>query len=169
MSCRNATFVSLVLLAVFGLWGCGAESEATSAEQLPEVTAPLEAIDIRITSNDQMLFDVTRFTVASGQTVRLTLDHIGKLPASAMGHNVVILKSNVDAAVWAGAVSRSGGSMANEWVPEPMRGDVVAFTRMLGGGESDTIEFTAPEPGEYPFICSFPGHFMMMRGVMIVE
>ena len=40
---------------------------------------------------------------------------------------------------------------------------------MIGGGQSDTIEFDAPEPGTYDFICSFPGHYSVMKGKFIVE
>jgi len=43
------------------------------------------------------------------------------------------------------------------------------YTRMLGGGESDTITFDAPEPGTYIFICSFPGHYQLMMGEFIVS
>nr|WP_278022779.1 plastocyanin/azurin family copper-binding protein [Flavobacterium ginsengisoli] len=39
----------------------------------------------------------------------------------------------------------------------------------MGGGEEDTIEFTIDKKGSYPFICSFPGHVAMMKGVLIVE
>ena len=45
----------------------------------------------------------------------------------------------------------------------------LAYTKMLGGGESDTITFDAPEPGTYIFICSFPGHYQLMMGEFIVS
>jgi azurin len=40
---------------------------------------------------------------------------------------------------------------------------------MLGGGETTTIAFTAPAAGTYDYICSFPGHYGMMKGKLIVE
>jgi azurin len=40
---------------------------------------------------------------------------------------------------------------------------------MIGGGESTVIEFVAPEAGTYTYICSFPGHYAMMKGKLIVE
>jgi azurin len=40
---------------------------------------------------------------------------------------------------------------------------------MIGGGESDTITFDAPEAGTYVFLCTFPGHYQVMRGEFIVE
>ena len=48
--------------------------------------------------------------------------------------------------------------------------DVIAFTKLLGPDESDTITFTAPkESGAYEYVCTFPGHFAMMRGTMKVK
>jgi azurin len=47
--------------------------------------------------------------------------------------------------------------------------DVIAATKLLGPGENETLTFTAPEPGDYQFVCSFPGHFAMMRGIMVVR
>ena len=42
-------------------------------------------------------------------------------------------------------------------------------TRLLNGGETDRLNFTAPaKAGEYPFLCTFPGHFIRMYGVMLV-
>jgi azurin len=46
--------------------------------------------------------------------------------------------------------------------------DIITHTRLLGPGESDTIEFTVPA-GQYTYICSFPGHYMTMTGTMTAE
>jgi azurin len=64
--------------------------------------------------------------------------------------------------------SKAAGSKENDYIPEGTT-DVLAYTKMLGGGETTTIEFTAPEAGTYDYICSFPAHFAMMKGKLIVE
>ena len=46
--------------------------------------------------------------------------------------------------------------------------DILWYTKLLQPSQSDTIEFTAPTPAEYPYLCTFPGHWMLMRGVMTV-
>ena len=46
---------------------------------------------------------------------------------------------------------------------------VIANTKMLGGGASDTIDVAFDGPGEYPFVCTFPPHGVMMRGVIVVQ
>ena len=55
----------------------------------------------------------------------------------------------------------------NEYIPEG--DDTIAYTSMIGGGESDQISFTVNEPGAYVFLCTFPGHYQIMRGEFIVE
>jgi azurin len=45
----------------------------------------------------------------------------------------------------------------------------IEHTRLLGGGESETIGFEVRRPGEYPYVYSFPGHVAMMMGVLVVK
>lgn len=129
-----------------------------------------DVIEIEIEGNDQIQYDIDEFTVRAGQMVRLTLRHVGTLPAQAMGHNVVIIMPDDDVFEFGADVGEEDGSLENDYVPVALRDRVVAFTPILGGGETVTVEFQAPtEPGEYPFLCSFPGHFGQMNGVMYVE
>lgn len=123
---------------------------------------------IEITGNDQMQFNVKAFEVKEGQKVVLSFKHIGQLPAVAMGHNVVILKPGTAVPAFA---TKCAPAKDTEYIPqdEESKAQIVAYTKMLGGGESEEITFTAPAPGDYPFICSFPGHFAIMQGVMTVK
>ena len=130
----------------------------------------VDVAEIVIVGEDMIRFNIDRFTVKPGQMVRLTLNHVGSLPAQAMGHNVTILNAGEVYYEFGADVGMEGGSAENEFVPESLRDRVIAFTEMIGGGESTTVEFQAPqEPGEYPFLCTFPGHFGQMNGVMVVE
>ncbi len=46
---------------------------------------------------------------------------------------------------------------------------VLHATRLLNGGETERLSFTAPaKPGEYVYVCTFPGHWVRMYGVMLV-
>ena len=127
------------------------------------------AAEITIEGNDAMQFNVKEFKVKAGETVKLTLKHVGKLPKVAMGHNLVILHMGTDAMTWGLQVMANGGNAGNDFIPTD-QSKIIAHTKLLGGGESDTIEFTAPSaPGSYPYLCTFTGHVAMMRGVMVVE
>lgn len=124
---------------------------------------------ITVTGNDQMQFDTRQFIVDKGSTVRLTFKNVGKLPKIAMGHNLVILKQGVSALAF-GSKCLSAGANAVNPLPESVKTDVLASTKLLGPGESETITFKVPdEPGDYQYVCTFPGHFAMMRGVMTVR
>ncbi len=145
-------------------------AEAPAAEAAPEAPAASNALKpdaegiVRLEGTDLMKFNTDRIEV-EGLKVKIELKHTGTFAKEVMGHNVVILKAGTDATAWA---AKAVSAKATEYIPEG--GDeVIAHTKLLGGGESDTIEFEVPAPGEYPFICSFPGHAVMMKGVLVVK
>ena len=132
-------------------------------EEATTVQSNTMSNNVILNSNDQMKFDKKIIRVNANQKVTLTLNHNGRFPASSMGHNFVLIKKDVDVDEYA---LRAVSARDNDYIPEG--GDEIAFTKMLGGGESDTITFDAPEPGTYTFICSFPGHYQLMMGEFIV-
>jgi azurin len=59
-------------------------------------------------------------------------------------------------------------AMAKHYVPESP--DILFHTKLVQPGQVESIEFDAPaEPGDYPYLCTFPGHWLLMQGVMKVE
>lgn len=130
-----------------------------------QVTQAQDKVEITIEGNDRMQFNLNEIKVEAGQTVVLTLKHVGKLPKAAMGHNWVLLTQGTKIPEFGAAASKAAG---NEYIPEGTD-NVIVYTELIGGGEETTIEFEAPEKGTYDFICSFPGHYAMMKGKFIVE
>ena len=124
---------------------------------------------ITITGNDSMMFDVKQFSASAGTDFKLTFKNVGNLPKIAMGHNLVILKKGVTAIAFGQKVLAAGGSATNP-LPNSVKGDVLVATKLLGPGETEELNFTIPlETGSYEYVCTFPGHFAMMRGVMEVK
>ena len=123
---------------------------------------------IEMTGNDRMKYNLEAFSVSAGSRVKLNFRNVGKMPKAVMGHNVVFLKAGVDSGEFATAAA---AARDNEYIPVQFEDQIFAHTKLLGSGESDTIEFTAPsKSGDYEFLCSFPAHlFAGMRGVMTVE
>lgn len=162
----------LCTMAVTLLVSCGGdkkkEDNATNKIQIKEAeTVKIDGnvANIVITANDLMQFNLKEIKVKAGQKVKLTLRHIGKLNKDNMGHNVVILKPGTDMAEF---VSLASTEKANDYIPADTQ-DVIVHTKLIGGGETTTIEFDAPAVGTYTFLCSFPAHFAMMNGKFIVE
>ena len=123
---------------------------------------------IEITGDDFMKFSVTSFEVKPGQSVTVKLKNIGELPREAVAHNWVLLAKEAFAPkfVEAGTSHPEGGYIAFE-----QEFYVLAKTKMLGPGESDSVTFTAPGvPGAYDYLCTFPEHYAGgMKGVMTVR
>jgi azurin len=122
-------------------------------------------VNVSMITNDRMKFNLKKITVKAGQKIKLTLAHTGKLDKRMMGHNVVFLNKGTKLSTFA---SKAAAAKDNDFIPEGTTA-VLAHTKMLGGGETTTIEFTAPEAGVYDYICSFPAHYAMMKGKLIVE
>ena len=121
--------------------------------------------EILLLTDDRMKFDQNVLNAKVGQKITLTLKHGGKMDKSIMGHNFVLLKKNVDLAKFSQEAVQSA---SNDYIPSNSK-DIIAHTKMLGGGESDTITFEAPAKGSYVYVCSFPGHFALMRGILRVN
>lgn len=128
-------------------------------------------VKITITGNDVMKYDTEEFTVTTGQTVALTFKNVGMLPVVAMGHNVVILKPGTDIAKFVTDCMTGFGEKPQRFLPKDkaLLGQIVANTKVLGPKEEETIVFTAGDSGTYDYLCTFPGHFGVMKGKMIVK
>ncbi|MNJ95638.1 Azurin [compost metagenome] len=166
----------LVFALSFALSSCGGNSEKEStAAQSAAATVEAEPVKpvepemsnvLALEGNDQMQYNQTEFKIAAGRSVTLTLKHTGTLEKNAMGHNFVLLKQGTDMNAFA---KKAMEAKDNDYIPKSESASVIAHTKLLGGGESDTITFTVTEKGTYDFICSFPGHISMMKGKLIVE
>lgn len=120
---------------------------------------------VHLTADDQMRYNAARIEVKAGEKVKVELKHVGTMPKAAMGHNFTLLVSGSDPMAFAQSAVTA---VANDYMPSDMS-KVVAHTKLLGGGESDTIEFDLPGPGTYPFLCTFPGHVALMRGELVAQ
>ncbi len=124
-----------------------------------------KTVKISIEGDDMMRYNLDKIQVNAGQTVELTLTHTGQMSALTMGHNWILLSLGTDKADF-GMAAMSAKEQG--YVPQDMKGNVIAATTVIGGGESTTITFDAPAPGYYEFICSFPGHYGLMNGSFVV-
>ncbi len=123
---------------------------------------------VSLKGDDAMKFDLKEATVSAGcATITIELTHTGKLPAAAMGHNVVV-STTANLAGVARDAMRAG--VANHYVPA---GDarVIASTTLIGGGQKTQVRFPGNKltaGGDYSFYCTFPGHSTLMKGKLVV-
>lgn len=155
----------LPILAGGMLSACNKKDAPKSESMAQEQKAPAAA-PIQVTGNDQMQYSLKAFEVAAGSDVVVVMTNVGTLAKEVMGHNLTILNPGTvvaDFAIKAMAAKETG------FIPATETASILAHTRLLGPGESDTLRFTAPAAGEYPYLCTFPGHFAVMQGVMTVK
>lgn len=134
---------------------------------LAPVSSRADGKNVIIQATDDMKYDLTAIEAEAGQTINLTLTNAGKMPKVAMAHNLVILKPGTDVTAFVTAASRQS---ANGYLPVAEADSILVSTRLLGPGESDTIQFTPKESGAYDFVCTFPAHMLLgMRGTIAVK
>ena len=113
---------------------------------------------------DLMKYDTDTFTVAPGEKIVLELDNL-----DGMQHNLLIVKPGTLDKVGAAADAMLIDPQAADKQYKPEIPEVLFATDMLDPGELFSLKFTAPTtPGDYPFVCTFPGHWRMMNGIMRV-
>ena len=157
----------------FGMLVTGLLSFATTANEVEITTQDTNAQDsnceVRLEANDRMQFVQKQLFVSSTcETVTVSLQHIGKLPATVMGHNVVVaLASDMQGIV---ADSFKAG-VANHYVA-PGDERVIAVSKVIGGGETTRVSFAVAklDPAQrYVFFCAAPGHWVMMKGELVIS
>ena len=132
----------------------------TTDNQPPSLVVQLKSV------KDQMIFNRKEFTVPAGKRIRVVFENTDSMP-----HNIVIGKP--------GSLTRMGSEadrMLQDHPAAVKRGyvpdipEVIAATGLVFPRETEALDFTAPEkPGKYDFVCTFPGHWRIMKGVMTVK
>jgi azurin len=124
---------------------------------------PVAALQIK-TLTAQMRYSESELIVRPGQQVKLTFENADDLP-----HNLVICKPGTDiVALSMKQMDNAEAALKRNWLPDDPR--ILFHSRMLNPHEKDELTFTAPsEFGDYPFVCTFPGHALTMQGKLQVQ
>ena len=113
----------------------------------------------------KMVYDVNRFEVVAGMPVRIVLENPDAQP-----HNLLVLKPGSLRAIGreVDAMGTTKEAKARHWVPDSPK--ILYVMPMVDPGGNGELRFIAPSrPGRYPFVCTYPGHWRMMNGVMTVR
>lgn len=190
---RYLTYIFPLLLLLFTACGGGSENQNQAQSAADTQATTSQSSDVRtinIIGVDQMkyvvedesqqgittgakvgkdgMLELETISAEPGEKIRIRLTTQSQLPASAMAHNFILLmlSANVDAFAQAATQARD-----NDYIPSDMTDQIITHTGLAAGGETVEVTFTVPEKtGDYPFICSFPGHYAAgMEGTLNVE
>src|SRR5687767_4177755 len=117
-------------------------------------------VSISIKAVMNLQYDVVRFSVKPGSTVRLTLTNV-----SDMGHNLLITKPGSRSNVVDTALKLAEKGPEMDYIP--VIDEVLWSIPVVSPGQTKSVSFTAPsQPGVYPYVCTYPGHGFVMYGAM---
>ncbi len=114
---------------------------------------------------ERMLFTNREFSVKAKSPVKLVFEN-----PDVTAHNLVIVEPGAadEVGLAGNEMAKNTQGLAKGFVPESPK--ILHATKLIFQGDSETLRFLAPaKPGRYPFICTFPGHWLVMKGEMVVE
>ena len=149
--------LSLALAGAFALSACGntgggANTGGGGATTNLDLTTPGETL----------AFQPAALTAKTGTAVKVTF----KNGSTAQQHNFVLVKGGDDVAK---TVDDAGATAGADKGYIPTDPNIIAHSNLTAAGGTGTADFTAPAPGTYTFLCTFPGHFVAgMKGTLTV-
>jgi putative membrane-bound dehydrogenase-like protein len=143
--------------------GIVAEAIAAKREKSGILSDTPELTTIRIgTIPEKMRYDVDKLTVKPGKKVKLTFANYDFMP-----HNILLVKPGTADEIGLKAIELGAKGFEVGYVPESP--NILWSIKLVDYGQQKDIEFTAPtEEGAYPYVCTFPGHHLLMRGTLYV-
>ncbi len=133
-----------------------------------QIRAELGELGVRVirlgTITDQMLFDKERMAARAGKPVEIVFENTDIMP-----HNFVLTQPGAleEIGLLGESSATQPGALERNYVPQS--GKILFSTRLLAPRESQRLSFTAPsEPGVYPYVCTYPGHWRRMYGAFYV-
>ena len=150
--------------------GTGTDLESDKSANLPKKITEIPTgwengadVQIQLATQPDLKYDKEIIQVSAGSKVALTFNNDDD-----MAHNVVItIPGSADRV---GSEAMNLGLNADDLEYVPRTEEVLFHTSMLEPGQVETIYFEVPEePGDYQYVCTFPGHYVSMRGVLRVQ
>lgn len=147
--------------AALAVSACASEPAGLSPEQQAVFDRPVDAELVVVAARNAMRYETVKITAPAGSTVRLVIDN-STTTSPAMVHNVLVVGDTLEA-----TVERVGRAALG--VPENVPDDpaVLTATPLAGPGERAAVVFEMPAPGVYTFVCTYPGHYRVMRGRLV--
>lgn len=163
----------LILSIAFAIVSCGQSDDKKGFDDKPLDTTPVrvetpvdESDTITIVgsgaSMSEMKFDKKVISVPSNKEITLAL--VNQSTDASMPHNLVVIKPGTSNSVGQGGLKFKDNNYVN-----PDDTDVIINTPLAQIGETVYVTFTTPSEGDYEFICSYPGHWGLMKGKFLTR
>jgi azurin len=140
-------------------------ASATGTLADPPVRSAPDVV-IRLTVKPgEMQFDKTELNVAPGQLVEIVFTN-----PDSMQHNFVLGQPDSLKVIGPASddLARTPNGPSLQYVPQIQQ--IIFSTKLVEPGETLTVQFKAPaEAGQYPYVCTFPGHWRIMNGILNVR
>jgi len=179
MTRQEARATALIAAAVLVIAACGgpaptpvpvptAAATPTPAESAVSSAAPGEIVKLTIetaTGAEDFSYATPELEAPAGSEINVQLNNLTD-PADEVGHNWVLVAPGQEDSVLANGIAAGDDE---DWLDTSDPG-IIAATRLIEGAEKDQLKFTAPEPGTYVFICTFPDHYAGgMKGTLTIR
>jgi azurin/lysophospholipase L1-like esterase/glucose/arabinose dehydrogenase len=141
-----------------------AAEETTASKGTSGVISATDVLtEVRIsTVPEKMQYDVKEFSVKARQQIRLTFTNPDFMP-----HNLFVVEPGAANAVAEAALALGAQGFARSFRPDSPQ--ILAATKLVDHGKEEVLNFVSPAtPGDYEFVCTVPGHNLLMRGIMKV-
>jgi putative membrane-bound dehydrogenase-like protein len=147
-----------------GLKSVKAKKSKVKRQKSGTISETDSVLRVRIsTVIEEMRYDLTEFSVRAGKKIELTFSNPDYMP-----HNIVFVQPQSADDIATAALGMGAEGFASGFVPEDDR--IIIASGLVDNDEEETLVFNAPkQPGIYEFVCTFPGHHLLMRGIMTVE
>ena len=141
-----------------------APAAAATTAVAPAADLPVLEVIIKPDAANPLAYDTKTISAKVGQKVKVTFNN--NHPTLPQPHNFVLGKLGTKDKMM--SIAMSAMTLVDKgYIPDSP--DILAHTKLLQPGQTETIEFTLPAAGEYPYFCTFPGHVAIMNGVLTVQ
>lgn len=136
-------------------------SKPKVAEDMGALARSHQVVELKAVEG--MKYDLMSFTVKAGKPIALVFTDADQLQ-----HNLVVVKPGAlePCCKKADEMAAQPDAIAKQYIPS--FADIIKASKLLNPGETEILKIGALPPGEYPYLCTFPGHCHIMRGVMKV-
>ena len=157
---KRVVRLPIVILFVFITTGFTGNLYAQGSKSL--TAAPGDTVTVG-TLGDELAYDVVEIRAQAGSEI--TIEFVNN--SGGMPHNVVFVNSEADINPTGIAALQAS---KDQYIPQNELDRIFGFTGLAGPGEAVYVTITVPEEqGSYPYICTYPGHFTVMQGILVAR